>query len=204
MSMKKSDSRNQILNVAEEHFSAKGFDGARVKEIARDAKVNKALIYYYFESKEDILDALFEKLILDARNIINEYEIDDYSDEEALLEIIDEMLDFLESKDTILRVAFAESLKRRKYHSIVIEIGYILIGKEIEAIITEYKKLGTDFSKDSEQMIVTEFFTGIIPMLNYIVFRKDFGDYFEIEEAALRERFIRAFKNTHLAYHKNR
>lgn len=37
-------------------FAEKGFDGARVDKLAEMAKVNKALIYYYFKSKEAIPD----------------------------------------------------------------------------------------------------------------------------------------------------
>ena len=45
------DSKERILNVAEKIFADKGFDGARVDEIAQRAKVNKALIYYYYKNK---------------------------------------------------------------------------------------------------------------------------------------------------------
>jgi TetR/AcrR family transcriptional regulator len=42
------DTRQRILNVATEEFSAKGYDGARVDDIMRMAKVSKNLIYHYF------------------------------------------------------------------------------------------------------------------------------------------------------------
>src|SRR5204863_902007 len=45
------DPRDTILRVAREEFAAHGFAAARVETLARRAKVNKALIYYYFGSK---------------------------------------------------------------------------------------------------------------------------------------------------------
>lgn len=44
----------RILEAAVEEFSAKGFTGARVSEIARRAGVNQQLIAYYFDGKEGL------------------------------------------------------------------------------------------------------------------------------------------------------
>ena len=46
--------RKRILDAAVTVFIDKGFDGARVEAIARQAKVNKAMIYYYFSSKDQL------------------------------------------------------------------------------------------------------------------------------------------------------
>ena len=43
--------RQLILRVAREEFAARGFAGTRVETLARKARVNKALLYYYFGSK---------------------------------------------------------------------------------------------------------------------------------------------------------
>jgi AcrR family transcriptional regulator len=55
-----SDKREHILNVAEELFAEKGFDGASVRDIAQQAGVNLAMISYYFGSKEKLLESLIE------------------------------------------------------------------------------------------------------------------------------------------------
>ncbi len=52
--------RNQILDAALEEFSAEGFRGATIKQIARRAKLHsQGLIYWYFPSK----DALFQAVL---------------------------------------------------------------------------------------------------------------------------------------------
>jgi len=48
------ESRDRILNAALGEFSAHGLAGARMDQIASAAGVNKALLYYYFQSKEQL------------------------------------------------------------------------------------------------------------------------------------------------------
>lgn len=60
------DTVQRILRAAEENFAERGLAGARIGAIARAAGVNKALLYYYFSSKEELhrftLTALFRQL----------------------------------------------------------------------------------------------------------------------------------------------
>ncbi|ADZ70710.1 TetR/AcrR family transcriptional regulator [Polymorphum gilvum] len=55
--------RRQILDGARTVFRARGFDGASMETIARQAGVSKGTLYVYFDSKE----ALFRALILEER-----------------------------------------------------------------------------------------------------------------------------------------
>jgi AcrR family transcriptional regulator len=48
----------QILQVAETLFAEKGFDGTSIRDIAKEAKINIAMISYYFGSKEQLLESL--------------------------------------------------------------------------------------------------------------------------------------------------
>ncbi len=58
----------KIINAATEIFIQKGKEGARMQEIADKAGINKALLHYYFRSKEK----LFEKVFLrEARTMLN-------------------------------------------------------------------------------------------------------------------------------------
>lgn len=57
---KREERRNLLLNAACEVFAEKGFDGARVDEIASRAGVNKALINYYFGSKTMLFQAIMD------------------------------------------------------------------------------------------------------------------------------------------------
>ncbi|HZD49365.1 MAG TPA: TetR/AcrR family transcriptional regulator [Silvibacterium sp.] len=54
--------RKNILRAAIREFSAHGLAGARTDAIAESAKVNKALLYYYFKSKDGLYAAAFEEI----------------------------------------------------------------------------------------------------------------------------------------------
>ncbi len=54
------ESRQRILDAALTEFSANGLAGARTERIAAAAGVNKALLYYYFDSKENLYIAALE------------------------------------------------------------------------------------------------------------------------------------------------
>lgn len=51
----------RILNAARVVFLKKGYDGARMQEIADEAGINKSLLHYYFRSKEKLFTAIFEE-----------------------------------------------------------------------------------------------------------------------------------------------
>jgi len=54
------ETRGRILEAALNEFAANGMAGARTEQIAAAAGVNKALLYYYFESKEKLYAATLE------------------------------------------------------------------------------------------------------------------------------------------------
>lgn len=58
--MEYSDKQIQILETAEQLFSTTGFNGTSVRDIAQKANVNLAMISYYFGSKENLLEAIFD------------------------------------------------------------------------------------------------------------------------------------------------
>jgi len=58
---KNKDTEAQILDAARKVFVRKGYDGARMQEIANEAGMNKALLHYYFRSKDKLFDQIFKE-----------------------------------------------------------------------------------------------------------------------------------------------
>lgn len=56
-----SDTRERMLDAAEEQFSKHGFWGVTIREVAGQAKVDTALLHYYFDSKRGLFDAVFAR-----------------------------------------------------------------------------------------------------------------------------------------------
>lgn len=55
----------RILDSARTEFGDRGFAGARIERIARNAGVTKALVFFYFKSKSDLYAELIDQLFLD-------------------------------------------------------------------------------------------------------------------------------------------
>ncbi len=54
------DTENRILEAAKKVFIEKGLEGARMQEIADEAKINKSLLHYYYRTKERLFSAVFQ------------------------------------------------------------------------------------------------------------------------------------------------
>lgn len=59
----KKETERNIFEAAIRIFTEKGFAGSRMQEIADSAGINKALLHYYFRSKNKLFDSVFEHLI---------------------------------------------------------------------------------------------------------------------------------------------
>jgi len=64
MSERELNTEQTILKAAKKIFIQKGMDGARMQEIADEAGINKALLHYYFRSKDKLFEAIFTEAIL--------------------------------------------------------------------------------------------------------------------------------------------
>jgi len=53
---------DRIFESATEVFLTKGMDGARMQDIANHAGINKALLHYYYRTKDRLFNAVFEKI----------------------------------------------------------------------------------------------------------------------------------------------
>ena len=90
-----SERANQILAAADELFGELGYDAVSVRDVAEAAGVNKALVLYYFKSKE----ALFEK-VMTGYYAAHEQALRDALDEdssvgERLHRLMDAYVDFI-------------------------------------------------------------------------------------------------------------
>ncbi len=63
MNQKDKSTEEKILDAANKVFIEKGLDGARMQEIADEAKINKSLLHYYYRSKAKLFTEVFSKVI---------------------------------------------------------------------------------------------------------------------------------------------
>jgi len=63
MTEKDKHTEEKIFESATEVFIEKGMDGARMKEIAEHAGINKSLLHYYYRTKDHLFNAVFEMIV---------------------------------------------------------------------------------------------------------------------------------------------
>jgi AcrR family transcriptional regulator len=98
-----SDTESRILEAAREVFLKKGHDGARMQEIADLAGINKALLHYYFRSKEKLFRLIFRReifLMLD--NIFSSISVSD-SCYEFIKKFVHEYLKNISTRRNVMR-----------------------------------------------------------------------------------------------------
>jgi TetR/AcrR family transcriptional regulator len=61
--------RNEIINAAEKLYFANDYDKVTMDEIAKEAEVNKALLYYYFQNKEALFFAVHHRISKDLHDL---------------------------------------------------------------------------------------------------------------------------------------
>ncbi len=105
------ETRDRILDAAEQAFADHGLAGARVAAIAEAADANKAMLYYYFGSKDGLYTAVLERVVdsivtmADAALVAS-----DAPPEQRLLAFIEGYRDFLSSRPKLVRLAAHEIL----------------------------------------------------------------------------------------------
>lgn len=197
------ETKAKILSVAEEIFSNVGFDGARVDDIAKEAGVNKALIYYYFKSKDEILETLFTNLVDEAKEMIIRSigDIPVVNCDDNYKKLFDTYIHFVTEKRKIIKVAIAESAKNQTKISVVMELGNLIINAEIDSIRKDYEKKGLRFPEDRQEVLIMEFFTGFIPFISYALYKDQWENHYNISEEELQNKFYQVFQRTHLSAH---
>ncbi len=103
--------RAAILKAAIDEFAREGVAGARTDAIARAAKVNKALLYYYFRDKETLygaaLDAVFAGLTGHIRQVLDR----DISPCDKIREFVGAHFDFIGSHPGYPRMVQREMMR---------------------------------------------------------------------------------------------
>ncbi len=68
--MDKHNSKQAILDAAEEEFLEMGFHGAKTSSIAKRAGVTHAMLHYYFSTKENLYDVFISQKLQEVKNIM--------------------------------------------------------------------------------------------------------------------------------------
>lgn len=102
------NTKHKIIAGARKEFSDKGFEGARVDRIARDAGVNKAMIYYHFGSKEKLYQAVIDDVFSAVKNFVARALVESADLEGLFAEMSGFYLEFFESSPQLAPLVLRE------------------------------------------------------------------------------------------------
>jgi AcrR family transcriptional regulator len=127
-----SETRERILDVAQELFTAHGYDKTSLRDIADRLEITKAALYYYFERKEDILVELHRRLHTLGEGLLDDLEAapDGPARYAIWPRLANDMIDFMvDNRELILlhdrnRNAFASVAARLEEEELDIEARF--------------------------------------------------------------------------------
>jgi TetR/AcrR family transcriptional regulator len=109
------EARAKIAAAAEELFAERGFDGAAIRDIARKAGVNGAMIHYYFGNKEGLYRAMLEGAASTVRALLIETTDRSGSTRDRLASFVDAYAAYMLSQPNLARVLYREMLTGAKH-----------------------------------------------------------------------------------------
>jgi AcrR family transcriptional regulator len=101
-----------ILEVASREFEDKGFNGARIDEIAELTRTSKRMIYYYYQSKEGLYIAVLEAAYRRIREIETALRLEDLDPLSALRVLTGFTFDYHLQNPGFVRLVMVENIHR--------------------------------------------------------------------------------------------
>lgn len=128
----------QIFEAAERVFTNKGLHGARMQEIADEAGINKALLHYYFRSKDKLFEAVFNNTFKKFfPNVLNTLMDEKMSLEQKIEKIVVSYIDEFKNKPSLPMFILFEIHQNPK---ILQDLGDKLAGIRDSRFMHQYKQ----------------------------------------------------------------
>ncbi len=86
--MGKETKRNSIRDIAAQVFAKNGFERTTIRGIAKEGGISAASIYYYFDSKEELLYQILDETMVTGLELIRSIEKQKLTQKEQLIEIL--------------------------------------------------------------------------------------------------------------------
>jgi AcrR family transcriptional regulator len=107
--------RARIIQAAMDEFAARGFKGASMDDIAARTHTTRALINYYFGSKEKIYLAVLEHVYAEIREAEGQLDLDHLVPVDAIRRIVQFTFDYYLSHEGFVRLVVAENQAKGRH-----------------------------------------------------------------------------------------
>ena len=165
MAKTKEERRNEIIETAGKLFEEKGYEQTQVQDIVNEIGVAKGLFYYYFKSKDEVMEELADRYadaIIDAVNKLIDKDISTFDKINRIFQIF---IDSAEKKFGIFMGIL--NVKNGKTHERI----FFNVGKKMVSLVTELILSGNDNGECncSDPKFITEFLvSGLFNIMNQI------------------------------------
>lgn len=154
----KNGKREFMLTVAERLFARHGFEAVSIRQLVEEAKVNIAMVKYYFGSKDGLFKALIDEKFPRTREQVNELANSSLDPWEKLLATIDIYTEKFFDEHDFHRIIMREmSLSQRPKHVELITEHFAYILGVIHGFIIEGQQKGMFRSVDVGLTLATVF-----------------------------------------------
>ncbi len=165
---------------AKKVFYQKGLKGARMQEIADDAGVNKAMLHYYFRSKEKLFDKVFEQSVKSVTPMLMNVFLEKSELNTKIAHLVEMLIDFFLEEPYLSNFIVNElSQNPEKLFMNVLDYEGGLIGKIIplinEQIQAEIEKGTVKTEIRSAELILNIMSLCLLPIMSQTVLQKTLG-----------------------------
>ena len=165
MAKTKEERRNEIIETAGKLFEEKGYEQTQVQDIVNEIGVAKGLFYYYFKSKDEVMEELADRYadaIIDAVNKLIDKDISTFDKINRIFQIF---IDSAEKKSGIfMGILYVKN-------GITHERIFFNVGKKMVPLVTELILSGNDNGECncSDPKFITEFLiSGLFNIMNQV------------------------------------
>jgi AcrR family transcriptional regulator len=144
MEIKATNTEQTILEAAEKLFLEKGYTGTRTTEIAKAANVNHALLHYYFRTKENLFNQIFEEKATELLSFFSTAFEGDYPFFEKLKIVIETHFDYMRKTPElplfVLREIVSDKEKKESVTGKIFHVAKTILERMTTAIREEMRK----------------------------------------------------------------
>jgi len=192
------ESRAAILQAAVREFSREGIAGARTDAIARAARVNKALLYYYFKDKDTLYSAVLDQVFGGLTESIQAALSTDLPPREKLLAYVGAHFDYIAGHPLYPRIVQGEMMRaargRAPQLERIVKQYFVPLFRKVAAVIEEGQATGEFRSVDPMHFVPSMIAVIVFHFTNAPVLRMIAGiDPFSPERIAARRAAVLDF-----------
>lgn len=183
------NTKERILEEAENLFAENGFEATGIEAIAKAAGIRKSVIYYHFENKDDILKALFNKYLSYMREMkIKKVDLF-FTTRAKPRDLVD-----VSTRDReierwykMVKIMVLETLTGGKYKTMLFDLWK----ENMDILYENYSDHMQENAKENYEKIFFEtFFLMYMPRLMYIILEDEWSKRYHKDKETLRQDYV--------------